>query len=308
MVGEGQLKEQAKHQWERLDAEGCKIINNLLTAAMEKVEWPEDAEPKFTRKRATKATKVAYDSKTKRNTYYDNKVVTTGEPIRLEIPDLFLYFCYHPVRKEYIRINASSRREADTKYIVTVSNCHWIWERNITVLALLAYATRNIQVTRNYVKSAIKEAPTEEVLCTKIAEQKCYTELVETILKGVTDVSQAENPSTKTQENVDVINVVVEFIREKHIKPSCKKLSDDTLFTDFITVAENKTTINSARSMIENKTSVAEFVKDWKEQHNIIVRNKNKEKQKEYMEKDGRIPTPVIQRTKGSRYELSHLV
>ena len=53
-------------------------------------------------------------------------------------------------------------------------------------------------------------------------------------------------------------------------------LTDDTLFTDFITAAEDKTTINSARSMVENKTSVAKFVKDWKEQHNTIVRNKNK--------------------------------
>ena len=116
------------------------------------------------------------------------------------------------------------------------------------------------------------------MLCTKIAEHECYTELVETILKEVTDVSQAENPSTKSQENIDAINVVVEFIREKHIKPSCKKLLDDTLFTDFITAAEDKATMNSARSTVENKTPVAEFVKDWKEQHDTIVRNKNKVK------------------------------
>ena len=45
----------------------------------ERVEYPEDTEPKFTRKRATKATKVAYDSKTKRYTYYNNKAITAGE-------------------------------------------------------------------------------------------------------------------------------------------------------------------------------------------------------------------------------------
>ena len=82
-----------------------------------------------------------------------------------------------------------------------------------------------------------------------------------------------------------MINAVVEFIREKHIKPSCKNLLDNTLFTDFITTAENETTINSARSMVENKTSGAEFIKDWKAQYDTIVRNKNKEKQKENMEK-----------------------
>ena len=63
------------------------------------------------------------------------------------------------MRKEYIKIDAPARHEPDAKYIVTVSYCHWIWERNVTVLTLLAYATQNIWVTQNYVKSAIKEAP-----------------------------------------------------------------------------------------------------------------------------------------------------
>ena len=100
------------------------------------------------------------------------------------------------------------------------------------------------------------------MLCTKITEHKCYTELVETILKGVMDVSEAENPTAKTQENIDAINTVVEFKRGKHIKQSCKKLSDDTLFTDFNTAAEDKTTTNSARSTVENKKSADEFIKE----------------------------------------------
>ena len=58
--------EQAKKQWERLDTEGHKIINNLLTTDVERVEWLENMEPKFTRKRGTKMTKVACDTKTKR--------------------------------------------------------------------------------------------------------------------------------------------------------------------------------------------------------------------------------------------------
>ena len=32
MSGEGQFREQAKKQWEKLDAEGRKIINDLLVA------------------------------------------------------------------------------------------------------------------------------------------------------------------------------------------------------------------------------------------------------------------------------------
>ena len=88
----------------------------------------------------------------------------------------------------------------DAKYVTTVSSCHWIRGRSVTVIALLAYAIRNAQITRNHLKTAVREAPTKEVLCVKIAEHRCYIELVETILKGVTG---------------------------KNIKPSCKKLSED---------------------------------------------------------------------------------
>ena len=49
MAGEGQLKEQANYQWDRLDTEGCKLISKILTATPEKVKWPEGTEPKFTR-------------------------------------------------------------------------------------------------------------------------------------------------------------------------------------------------------------------------------------------------------------------
>ena len=58
MAGEGQLMEQARKLWERLNAKGQKIINELLTTDAGKVEWPEDAEPKFIRKKATRATKM----------------------------------------------------------------------------------------------------------------------------------------------------------------------------------------------------------------------------------------------------------
>ena len=128
-MGEGQLKEQAKHQWDRLDAEGRRIINEILTATPEKVEWSEDTELKFTKKRTTRAIRSAYDTKTKRYTYYDNNIVAPGDPIRLELADAFFHFCYHPERKEHINIDTPARPEADAKYIVTVSNCHWIRER-----------------------------------------------------------------------------------------------------------------------------------------------------------------------------------
>ena len=36
MMGEGQLREQAKKQWEKIDAEGRKIINDLSVADKKK--------------------------------------------------------------------------------------------------------------------------------------------------------------------------------------------------------------------------------------------------------------------------------
>ena len=173
--------------------------HELLTAETEKVEWPKDAKPKFSRKKPGKATKVAYDTKLKKDMHYDNKVVAEGEPIRLEIPDTFLYFCYHPVRKEYIKVDAPNRHEADATFIVTVSCCHWMRERNITVLALLAYITQNAQITQTNMKTAIKEAPTKDGLCQKIAEHECYTKFVDTIVNTVRSIKQTEqkkNPRT----------------------------------------------------------------------------------------------------------------
>ena len=34
------------------------------------------------------------------------------------------------------------------------------------------------------------------------------------------DISNSENPTVNTREQIDLINIVVEFIRTKHIRPS----------------------------------------------------------------------------------------
>ena len=74
MVGESQLMEQAKKQWEKLDAEGHKIINDLITADTERTVWLENIKPKFTRKKGAKITKVTYNTKAKRYTYQEKTV------------------------------------------------------------------------------------------------------------------------------------------------------------------------------------------------------------------------------------------
>ena len=52
MAGKKILKEQAKTQWERFDVE-C-LINRILTAEMEEIEWPANKVPKFLKKENNK--------------------------------------------------------------------------------------------------------------------------------------------------------------------------------------------------------------------------------------------------------------
>ena len=191
MAGEGQFREQAKKQWEKLDAEGHKIINDLLVADTDRTVWPENTEPKFTGKKGEKLIKVAFDTKSKKytHTYEEREEVPAEEAIRLDIPDAHIYFCFHPTKNEYVVIDTPNRWEPDTKYIVTAPFCHWIRERSITVSALLSYAIRITHSARSNVQKAIKNAPLEEVLHKKIAKQECYTELVDIILSVITDLS-----------------------------------------------------------------------------------------------------------------------
>ena len=78
---------------------------------------------------------------------------------------------------------------------------------------------------------------------------------------------------------------MVEFITEKHIKPICKKLSNDTIFTNFTTAADNETTMNTIRNLVNTRTPAEEFIKEWKEQYDNMVRNKNRLRHRDYMEK-----------------------
>ena len=166
MSGEGQYREQAKKQWEKLDAEGHKIISDLLVADKDRTVWPENTEPKFTRKKGAKLTKVVFDTKSKKytHTYKEKEEVPIKEAIRLDIPDAHIYFCFHPTKNECVMIDAPNRQEPDTKNVVTAPLCHWIWERSITVSALLSYTIRITHSARSNVQRAIKNAHLEEVL------------------------------------------------------------------------------------------------------------------------------------------------
>ena len=95
---------------------------------------------------------------------HEGKEVPGEEPIRLDIPDSYIDFSFHPTKNEYVVIDAHNRWEPDAKFVVTATFCHWIRERSITVLALLLYATRTTHTTRGNIQKAIKEAHSEEIL------------------------------------------------------------------------------------------------------------------------------------------------
>ena len=130
MAGESHLMKEAKKQWENLDAEGRKIINVLITADTERTVWPENMEPKFTRKKGAKMMQKKLHMTQRQRDTHQEKTVPAGEPIRLDIPNSYIYFTYHPTKKEYVMIDAPNRLKPDTKYVVTVPYCHCIWERN----------------------------------------------------------------------------------------------------------------------------------------------------------------------------------
>ena len=182
-------------------------------------------------------------------------------------------------------INTPNRLEPNAKYFVTAPYCHWIWERSITVLALLLYTVHNTQLTRGNVQKAIKEAPTEETLHQKITEQEYYTELLEIILTAITDLSEAEELSVSHEDKINKINRMIKFMREKGVKPGCKTLTGEIVFSDFITAGHDTGTMDSARDIANTKLPADKFIKQWKNQHDNKKRIKNKTKQRELLEK-----------------------
>ena len=209
--------------------------------------------------------KVAFDTKIKKYThiYEEEEEVRVEEPIRLDIPDSYIYFSFHPTKNEYVVIDTPNRQEPDAKYIVTVRFCHWIRERNITVSVLLSYAIRITHTTRSNIQKAIKNAPLEEALQKKITEQECYTELEEIILGVITDLSDTCDLTKEHETYVEKINSMIDFMCERGMKPGCKTLTRETKYSDFI-YAE---TMSSAREIINSKMKGDKLVKQWKIKH-----------------------------------------
>ena len=211
---------------------------------------------------------MAFDTKSKKYTHaYEEKEVPVKEAIRLDIPDSNIYFCFHPTKNEYVMIDAPNRWEPDTKYIVTAPFCHWIPERNITVSTLLSYTIRITHTARSNVQKAIKNAPSEEALQKKIAEQKCYTKLVEIIIAAITELSDACDVTKEHETYVEKIKGMINFMHERGVKPGCKTLTRETKYSGFIYTENDAETMNSARDIVNSKMKGDKLVKQWKTKH-----------------------------------------
>ena len=174
------------------------------------------------------------------------------------------------------------------------------------MIVLLSYTTRTTHTTRGNIQKAIKDAPSEEILWQRIAEQECYTELVEIILAAITDLSDTCDLSKGHKAHVEKINRMIEFMQDKGVKPGCKTLTRETVFSDFLTAGNDTETMNSARDIMNTKMPGGEFIKQWRNKHDDEIKAKTKSKQRELLEKAvGRIPH-TIQGSKGHRNKLNY--
>ena len=158
-------------------------------------------------------------------------------------------------------------------------------KRSITVSALLSYAIRITHSARSNVQKAIKNAPSEEVLQKKITEQESYTELVDIILGVITDLSDVCDLNKNDKTYIEKIKSMINFMRERGIKPGCKTRTREIKFSDFTYTENDAEIMNSARDIINSKMNREELVKQWKTNNDREIRAKNKVKQREIWEK-----------------------
>ena len=110
-------------------------------------------------------------------------------------------------------------------------------------------------------------------------------DLVEVILDKITEITNLENPPVNIDVQVDVINMVIKFIKNRHIKLDCKKLMEDTMLFDFKVALQDKAMMNLARKAIESVKPTDEVIKEWQEQLTSVNRGRKKDKFREMLER-----------------------
>ena len=119
----------------------------------------------------------------------------------------------------------------------------------------------------------------------KIAQQECYTELVDIILSAITDLSDVCDLNKNQETYLKKINGMIDFMCKRGMKPSCKTLTRKTKYSDFTYAENDAETMNSARDIVNSKMKGDKLFKQWKIKHDREVRAKNKAKQREIWEK-----------------------
>ena len=90
------------------------------------------------------------------------------------------------------------------------------------------------------------------------------------------------------------------------MKPGCKTLTGETVFSDFLTAGNDTETMTSARDIVNTKMPGGEFIKQWRKKHDDKIRAKNKSKQRELLEKRWGDYFHTTQGPKGPRNKFNH--
>ena len=72
---------------------------------------------------------------------------------------------------------------------------------------------------------------------------------MDTILTAITDLSETEDLLASHEVKVEKINGMIEFMWDKGVRPGCKTLTKQNVFSDFITAGHNTETMNSAKDI-----------------------------------------------------------
>ena len=103
-------------------------------------------------------------------------------------------------RRNMLRSTTPPQQELCTNYMMILANCHLLHECDIMVIALLAHVAQRTKIAHTALKATIRDAHTEEIVNTRIAEYGCYVDLVKLIPKKNNGECKHQNAHCKCQQ------------------------------------------------------------------------------------------------------------
>ena len=105
----------AADQFRELEQAARSILEQLLTAPLEEVTFPEGEEPVFHKRKGLTTVQVSYDTKKKvYTTQHPPYQLKPGDTIRVNLGDFSLHYCWYSDRNKYIRINKGNKQPNTT--------------------------------------------------------------------------------------------------------------------------------------------------------------------------------------------------